>query len=99
GKAEGKGGGGGGGDSCFIHPPPLHLLPTLNLHKGCKFTTTEWIERVIIVGVNTEPKHIHLVIGDNKVELEHKYDPQTKVLTVRKPGINIGEEKWVINLH
>jgi alpha 1,3-glucosidase len=69
------------------------------LHKGCHFSTAEWIERVIIVGINTEPKSINLLIGDNKVELAYSYDSKTKVLTVRKPGVSITEEKWIISLH
>uniref|UniRef100_A0A0B7B5A3 Glycoside hydrolase family 31 N-terminal domain-containing protein n=1 Tax=Arion vulgaris TaxID=1028688 RepID=A0A0B7B5A3_9EUPU len=69
------------------------------LHKGPNFSTKEWIERVIIVGINKDPKYINLVVGDQTVKLEHSYDLRTKVLIVRKPGVNISEEKWVISLH
>ncbi|XP_012940746.1 neutral alpha-glucosidase AB isoform X2 [Aplysia californica] len=67
--------------------------------KGEGFTTKEWLERVVVAGVNTEPKKIHLVKPDGtKMELGHTYDAQSKVLTIRKPGVNVAE-KWIINLH
>lgn len=31
------------------------------IHKGKNFHTKEWVERVVIAGVNTEPKNIHMV--------------------------------------
>ncbi|RUS82149.1 hypothetical protein EGW08_010083 [Elysia chlorotica] len=69
------------------------------VHLGKDFSTKEWVERVIVVGVNTEPKNIHLIDADhNKVDLSHSYDSQTKVLTIRKPGVNVAQ-KWIINLH
>lgn len=69
------------------------------LHKGVDFNTKEWIERVIVAGVNSNPKSIHLIKADgSKVELGHTYDASNKVLTIRKPGVNVAE-KWIINLH
>ena len=31
------------------------------VHIGKAFTTKEWVERIIVAGVTTEPKNIHLI--------------------------------------
>jgi len=67
--------------------------------KGEGFITKEWIERVVVVGVKSAPKDVHLILPDGtKEHLGHTYDARSKILTIRKPGVNVAE-KWIINLH
>ena len=44
-----------------------------------------------------KPMFVWLTDGE-KATLGHTYDAKSKVLTIRKPGVNIAD-KWIINLH
>ncbi|XP_054713957.1 LOW QUALITY PROTEIN: neutral alpha-glucosidase AB-like [Uloborus diversus] len=62
-----------------------------------KFKTSAWLEKIIIVGLEKAPKSIILFNKNSKTELISKYDENQHLLTIRKPGVNIGEE-WKITL-
>ncbi|NP_001153434.1 alpha glucosidase II alpha subunit-like precursor [Nasonia vitripennis] len=73
------------------------LTSTL-LQKLAAYSTKSWLERVDIVN---PPKGITKAVlhskAQGKIDLEAKYNPNNHVLTVRKPGVNMGEE-WTIEL-
>lgn len=63
------------------------------------YKTTTWLERVIILGVQSEKglgKASVSVGNGTPMPLETIYDSTTTSLTVRKPGVNMAEE-WEIS--
>lgn len=65
------------------------------VHHGSTFKTPEWIERVVILGLDTKPSSVKArskSIGDVSLELE-----DDSVVVIRKPGVLISED-WEIEL-
>ncbi|MEE6526659.1 hypothetical protein FKM82_027435, partial [Ascaphus truei] len=56
------------------------------------FETPSWIERVIIIGA-ASPTSATLRLPDgSETPLEFDYNPNTAVIIVRKPGVNIASD-------
>ncbi|XP_068117348.1 neutral alpha-glucosidase AB isoform X2 [Hyperolius riggenbachi] len=67
-------------------------LTSSSLDPQGTFETSEWLERVIIIG-SSKPNSITLHQPDgSETQLEFEYNSQTSVLTVRKPGVNIASD-------
>ena len=56
--------------------------------------TAAWLEAVKVLGWPSKPSSVAL--GGNS--LGFKYDAGTQVLTVRKPGVNLSENNWSIDI-
>ena len=55
--------------------------------------TDSWLERVVVYEYPREPSHVAVVGADGiKTVLKFKYDKDKKILTIRKPGSNLGSE-------
>ncbi|XP_013773829.1 neutral alpha-glucosidase AB-like isoform X2 [Limulus polyphemus] len=63
-----------------------------------KFETKAWLEKVIIIGISTEPKTVQVESHDfGKKNLLFTYKSSTQLLIIRKPAVNI-EAEWSIKL-
>lgn len=68
------------------------------IDKLASYRTESWLERVDIANPSRGVTSAVLTSRSlGKVTLEAKYNPNNNVLTVRKPGVNMGEE-WTIEL-
>ena len=56
--------------------------------------TAAWLEAVKVLGWPSKPSSV--AMGGNS--LGFKYDAGTQVLTVRKPGVNLSEKNWSIDI-
>jgi len=61
--------------------------------KSGTHETSAWLEAVKVLGVPKAPSSVTL---GRDTPLGFKYDPLTQVLTVRKPGLNLGLNTWSI---
>jgi len=60
---------------------------------GANFETKSWLERVIILGIEHEPKEVKIVTQKEKdLSLDFFYNKNNHVLSIRKPGINIATD-------
>ena len=61
------------------------------------YETRSWLEKVVIVGLSSDPGAAKLVTpgGGAPQDLQTSFDASKGVLTVRKPGVNMAE-KWQI---
>ena len=59
------------------------------------YQTAAWVEAVKVLGVDKSPSAVTLGDGSSS-SLGFKHDPETKVLTVRKPGVNLGQRSWSV---
>lgn len=57
-----------------------------------KFATKSWLERVVVMGLATKPNSVTLSAGKATQVLLFKYEPSNKLLTIRKPGVNMAED-------
>ncbi|XP_012277240.1 neutral alpha-glucosidase AB [Orussus abietinus] len=90
----------------YRHGKYLYLNLTLDgnkltstlIDKLATYETKSWLERVDIANPPPGVKSANIITRNHgKVTLETKYNPNNNVLTVRKPGVNMGEE-WTIEL-
>jgi alpha 1,3-glucosidase len=66
---------------------------TGNVKNTPKFESKSWLERVIVMGFESEPKQVKVITPlDGEQNLEFWYNDSTKVLTIRKPAVNIAAE-------
>uniref|UniRef100_A0A674MBP5 Glucosidase II alpha subunit n=1 Tax=Takifugu rubripes TaxID=31033 RepID=A0A674MBP5_TAKRU len=70
-----------------------NIISSINLAHDAHFTTQSWIERVVIIGA-TKPSKVTLK-AESKLDFE--FDASVSLLTIRKPGVNAGED-WTITL-
>ncbi|XP_025103603.1 neutral alpha-glucosidase AB-like isoform X3 [Pomacea canaliculata] len=75
-----------------------HKLHSIPIQQDNQFTTSEWLERVMIIGLPHEPKSVTLNSSGETKDLGFTYDSSTKILVIRKPGVNI-LLPWTITLH
>lgn len=75
-----------------------HRLHSSVEHENTDFSTKEWLERVVLIGLLHEPKKITLHHLGHTSELSFTFDGSTHNLVVRKPGVNI-LQAWTISLH
>ncbi|XP_035208947.1 neutral alpha-glucosidase AB-like isoform X2 [Stegodyphus dumicola] len=74
-----------------------NVLSSKILKGPGKFKTNAWLERIIVVGLQKQPKSLTLSRKNVKSsELIFTYDENKNILTIRKPAVNMGEE-WQIN--
>ncbi|CAI9723815.1 neutral alpha-glucosidase AB-like isoform X2 [Octopus vulgaris] len=75
-----------------------NTLSTKLVNPQTSYKTKEWIERIIIAGLEKQPMKPTLSVnGSPSKILETKYYTETKVLVIRKPGVNI-MDNWTITL-
>lgn len=56
------------------------------------------VERIIFMGVSNEPRGIELIFpGKPNTSMEFQYDPFSKILVIRKPGVS-ALENWSMKL-
>ena len=66
---------------------------TGHVKNAPKFETMSWLERVIFMGFEAEPKGVKIVTPlDGEQNLEFWFNDANKVLTIRKPAVNIASE-------
>lgn len=53
------------------------------------YVTKSWLERVIVVGISDTPTSVQISSSAGTSELMFSFDSNSKVLTIRKPGLNI----------
>uniref|UniRef100_A0A3Q3VXJ5 Neutral alpha-glucosidase AB n=1 Tax=Mola mola TaxID=94237 RepID=A0A3Q3VXJ5_MOLML len=74
-----------------------NILSSVNLVPGAQFSTRSWIERIIVIGAS-KPSKVNLkTAGGEESQLEFEFDSSMSVLTIRKPGMNAGED-WTVTL-
>ena len=74
-----------------------HKLEVRRIDAEADYPTKVWLEKVVIAGLQRVPKSATLIVNKQVVgELEVL--ATGSVITVRKPGFNIGE-KWSIELN
>ncbi|XP_065920024.1 neutral alpha-glucosidase AB-like [Dysidea avara] len=56
------------------------------------YKTKEWLERVIVIGMNVSPASITISSDEGEKNLRFKYDAPKKVVEVKKPGLNISKD-------
>uniref|UniRef100_F7FGD1 Neutral alpha-glucosidase AB n=1 Tax=Macaca mulatta TaxID=9544 RepID=F7FGD1_MACMU len=61
------------------------------------FETPIWIERVVIIGAGKPAAAVLQTKGSPESRLSFQHDPETSVLVLRKPGINVASD-WSIHL-
>ncbi|XP_070577600.1 neutral alpha-glucosidase AB-like isoform X2 [Ptychodera flava] len=61
------------------------------------FTTKSWLEKVIIMGVQSQVVNAEIQYDGSSVNLGVTTDPKTQSTVIRKPGVNMSKE-WTINL-
>ncbi|XP_064483877.1 neutral alpha-glucosidase AB-like isoform X9 [Ornithodoros turicata] len=61
------------------------------------FKTSAWLERIRVSGFPSQPSKVLIQSGSSSEELRFQYQADKKLLTIRKPGVNIGAE-WTINI-
>ncbi|CAH0381061.1 unnamed protein product [Bemisia tabaci] len=62
------------------------------------YDTSSWIERVLIIGASSGPKHATVKSASVNGNVEVMYNSGTQVLMIRKPAVKVTEE-WSIILH
>ncbi len=69
---------------------------TGSLIDSPNYATQSWLEKVIVVGVDRDlgKATLRTPTGDEET-LQTRHDPTKRILVVRKPGVNIGQE-WEI---
>ncbi|MBZ3887883.1 Neutral alpha-glucosidase AB, partial [Sciurus carolinensis] len=61
------------------------------------FETPVWVERVVIMGAGKPAAVVLQTKGSPENRLSFQYDPETSVLTLRKPGVSVSSD-WSIHL-
>ncbi|XP_008060643.1 neutral alpha-glucosidase AB isoform X2 [Carlito syrichta] len=61
------------------------------------FETPVWIERVVIIGAGKPATVVLQTKGSPDSRLSFQHDPETSVLILRKPGVNVASD-WSIHL-
>ncbi|XP_075795407.1 neutral alpha-glucosidase AB isoform X3 [Pelodiscus sinensis] len=61
------------------------------------FESPAWIERVVILGAGKPAAVFLRQSGMPEMRLDFQHEPETSILTLRKPGVNIGAD-WSISL-
>uniref|UniRef100_A0A8C7JQD0 Glucosidase II alpha subunit a n=1 Tax=Oncorhynchus kisutch TaxID=8019 RepID=A0A8C7JQD0_ONCKI len=87
-------------DKQFIHRRlsfTANSLSSSDLSPDSQFTTASWVEQVNILGAQ-KPDAVTLTTTDGgESSVEFEFDPDTAVLTLRKPGVNAGVN-WTLHL-
>uniref|UniRef100_UPI00398F29BD neutral alpha-glucosidase AB-like n=1 Tax=Pristiophorus japonicus TaxID=55135 RepID=UPI00398F29BD len=62
-----------------------------------RYDTTAWVERVVILDVRRPSSVVIKLSGGAESSLEFEHNPDTAVLTVRKPAVNVGAD-WTLHV-
>uniref|UniRef100_A0A672N4B0 Neutral alpha-glucosidase AB n=1 Tax=Sinocyclocheilus grahami TaxID=75366 RepID=A0A672N4B0_SINGR len=73
-----------------------NALTSSNLCPDCNFLTSSWIEKVIILGAS-KPSKVVLKMDGKETPVDFEFDSSMSVLTLRKPGMNAGDD-WTLLL-
>lgn len=74
-----------------------NVLSSVNLAPDAQFSTSSWVERIVILGAS-KPSKVTLKTADgHESQLEFDFDASMSVLTLRKPGMNAGAD-WTVTL-
>ncbi|XP_076148441.1 neutral alpha-glucosidase AB isoform X1 [Alosa pseudoharengus] len=73
-----------------------NVLSTRNLCPESQLSSPSWIEKVIILGASN-PKGVNLKTDGKVTPLDYEFDASMSVLTLRKPGVNVGAD-WTVEL-
>ncbi|KAK3093332.1 hypothetical protein FSP39_014183 [Pinctada imbricata] len=68
------------------------VLQGSNADPNGQYKSKEWIEKIIVIGYMTQPKSIQLTVDGRVSNLDGTYDNTHKVLTVRKPAVNVAQD-------
>jgi len=80
-------------DGKFVYVKFTYGDGKLTASADVTYETAAWLEAVKVLGVDKAPSAVTL--GDG-TSLGFKYDPEAKVLTVRKPGVSLGLKTWAV---
>ncbi|XP_065942611.1 neutral alpha-glucosidase AB isoform X2 [Magallana gigas] len=69
-----------------------NIFQSSNADPSGKGSTKEWVEKLIIVGYPKAATSVHITVDGNSQSLHHSYDSNSRVLTVRKPEVNIAKD-------
>ncbi|XP_062332050.1 neutral alpha-glucosidase AB isoform X3 [Osmerus eperlanus] len=72
-------------------------LSSSNLAPDALFSTPSWVERILILGASKPSKVILKTADGKESQLEFDFDASMSVLSLRKPGMNAGED-WTVML-
>jgi alpha 1,3-glucosidase len=76
-----------------------NVLSARNLNANQNYASPTWLERVVVLGLSSSPASVSLSEnGGTAKELGFKYDPNTKSLVIRKPGVVLSTAHWNIAL-
>uniref|UniRef100_A0A8C2G6L0 Glucosidase, alpha; neutral AB n=1 Tax=Cyprinus carpio TaxID=7962 RepID=A0A8C2G6L0_CYPCA len=73
-----------------------NALTSSNLCPDCNFLTSSWIEKVLILGAS-KPSKVVLKMNGKETPVDFEFDSSMSVLTLRKPGMNAGDD-WTLLL-
>ncbi|XP_072293814.1 neutral alpha-glucosidase AB isoform X2 [Eucyclogobius newberryi] len=74
-----------------------NILSSVNLNSDGQFTTFSWVERIIIIGASKPSKVTLQTAEGQESTIEFDFDASMSLLTLRKPGMNAGED-WKVML-
>lgn len=74
-----------------------NVLSSVNLVPDANFSTLSWIERIVIVGTSKPSKVTLKTANGLERQLEFDFDAIVSMLTLRKPGMNAGDD-WTVTL-
>lgn len=68
-----------------------------SLDTSAKFSSTAWIERIVILGYPKNPNRVTIHSGDKQAIPLHHYIPETQVLIIRRPGPPVASD-WTLSI-
>ncbi|CAG0886935.1 unnamed protein product [Darwinula stevensoni] len=69
-----------------------HLI-SRKIHEEAYYNTKSWLEKVLVVGYKRRPTEIFISSHDHGIQpLHFKYDEEQKLLTIRKPDVNMATD-------
>jgi len=71
-------------------------LTSTSIDTNATFETKSWLEKVVLMGVRA-PSSVAITYDSATTPLGYTYDPATRTLTIRKPGVNM-QKDWTINV-
>ncbi|KAM6953642.1 neutral alpha-glucosidase AB [Aplochiton taeniatus] len=74
-----------------------NTLSSSNLASDSQYSTSSWIERIIILGASKPSKVTLKTTDGQETPLEFDFDASMSVLTLRKPAVNAGVD-WTVML-
>ncbi|XP_052782433.1 neutral alpha-glucosidase AB-like isoform X2 [Mya arenaria] len=60
--------------------------------KFCSFSTKEWVEKIVIIGLSARPTKAILNVKGVESSLQLSYSSDNNQVIIRKPGVNIAKD-------